>query len=783
MADPSREEIIRNNPIGKGLDAFRNSLDSVCSDLGVPSSVSVLDQICNDDLQKLALRLVLALQNHPASLLLPSITRRGTLFGDLAKYNLAIDSHDADIERIIPLLKAVLSKESDEVIWDRVYAAVTEPTPPPQALPFLDQTRRVRNMSSLANSSEYRKDTDSVLKEELRPLYAGVPYFYETFFGGVPGLDVAAAGVFAKCKEGNDPLYSEDGGWCSWPERAGEADVLDWFSALVERFLRFAECDLTDRRLVQLPRQNVDGSKAKRTLDIGFGRPDTEGAKTHWTQILVPGELKSNPSDDKPSAAWQDVGRYAREVFAAQDTRRFVLGFTLCGSIMRLWEFDRVGGIGSSPFDINKEGLKFVSVVLGYLWIDEQQLGFDPTILESNGERFVQIKRYGRIERLIIDERIKRSPCVAGRATTCWKAHREGDESPLVIKDSWQYPEREEEGDLLREATERGVVNVAQYYYHETVYVDGRVDDTRDNIRKGLDVTMADNYKQDSSIPPSNTALSRSSTKKERSTSTAEKKRSSSSTNLPPPKRPCFSSPTKAQPIPNRVHRRVIVSDYGKLIYKASSRVALLAALEACIEGHQSLVNRVGLLQCDISPNNLIVDEGDGNRPLRAFLIDLDLAIKEQREGCSGALGKTGTRAFMAIGVLLDEKHSFMHDLESFFWVLFWICIHYDGPGKEIGPTEFESWNYESDRKLATLKSGTIHDEGDFLRTLEENFTPYYKPLIPHVNHLRRKIFPGGRRWRKEDLKLYADVKDILREAQRDTKVSGIGAARGAKCG
>ena len=37
----------------------------------------------------------------------------------------------------------------------------------------------------------------------------------------------------------------------------------------------------------------------------------------------------------------------------------------------------------------------------------------------------------------------------------------------------------------------------------------------------------------------------------------------------------------------------------------------------------------------------------------------------------------TGTRAFMAIGVL-HEKHSFMDDLESFFRVLFWICIHYN---------------------------------------------------------------------------------------------------------
>ncbi len=65
----------------------------------------------------------------------------------------------------------------------------------------------------------------------------------------------------------------------------------------------------------------------------------------------------------------------------------------------------------------------------------------------------------------------------------------------------------------------------------------------------------------------------------------------------------------------------------------------------------------------------------------RGFLIDLDLAIYEQRVGASRAKGKTGTRAFMAIGALLGEQHSFMHDLESFFWVLFWICIHYEGPG------------------------------------------------------------------------------------------------------
>jgi hypothetical protein len=56
--------------------------------------------------------------------------------------------------------------------------------------------------------------------------------------------------------------------------------------------------------------------------------------------------------------------------------------------------------------------------------------------------------------------------------------------------------------------------------------------------------------------------------------------------------------------------------------------------------------------------------------------MDLDIAIKEQRERPSGAGGKMGTRVFMVVGLLLGEKHSSMYELEPFFRVPFWICIH-----------------------------------------------------------------------------------------------------------
>jgi hypothetical protein len=167
-----------------------------------------------------------------------------------------------------------------------------------------------------------------------------------------------------------------------------------------------------------------------------------------------------------------------------------------------------------------------------------------------------------------------------------------------------------------------------------------------------------------------------------------------------------------------------------------------------------------------------MINEDADNSSWPSFLIDLDLAIKESRDGASGARGKTGTRAFMAIGVLLGEQHSFMHDLESFFWVLFWICIHFDGPNKSKVIPRFEKWNYLNTEELASDKRGVIADEVDFCGIMEEYFTSSFQTLASLVNRLRRVVFPNGERWKKTNPQLYSSMTDILREAQQDLNVS-----------
>ncbi|KAL2884644.1 hypothetical protein HOO65_100048 [Ceratocystis lukuohia] len=728
MANQSPSKIIENHPIGKGLDTFRTLFNSICKDESILCSPDALDQLDPEDSQSLVISLLAAVQTLTASRFLPSKTGQPSLRIDLIRLQCAVAFTDFNFDCVKPLLKSVLADETDDtLLWDQVYQAVTEPTPPPQLVTSsIQQTPWLRNTSSFANSSEHRKYVDDVLKEELGSIYVGLCKFHETYFGNVAGLETASETFFKQCQEGSNPLFDE--GWSGWPKDAKQDDVLSWFADFTEKLSIFAggskPTSTRQRRPLAKPTERIDIGKRK--MDVGFMNVPAarKDSRCHWSKILVPGELKSNRSADKALESWLDLGRYAREVLAAQDTRRFVLGFTICGSLMRVWAFDRLGGIASEQFDLNEDGLRFVYTILGFLWMNDEQLGFDPTIITTtNKERFIKVKRNGSTERIIIDKVIQRAPCIAGRATTCWKAHLEGrPDMPLVIKDSWQYPERDEEGELLCEATTNNVVNVARYYHHETVQIHGADDDIRSNVRGGLDVTRASNYRPEHPMLPRSSAAG--APRKGRKISAAGTKRSSSHTGapLPPTKRSCSTSLTKAgsQALMNRIHRRVIVRDYGKSIYKASSRSALLAGFEGCIQGHESLY-KAGFLHRDISINNLMINENDDNPSWPSFLIDLDLSIKEQREGSSGAKGKTGTRAFMAIGVLLGEQHSFMHDLESFFWVLFWICIHYNTPNESRVVTEFDNWNYKHMEELATYKKGVVVNEGDFFKIVEHS--------------------------------------------------------------
>jgi hypothetical protein len=86
--------------------------------------------------------------------------------------------------------------------------------------------------------------------------------------------------------------------------------------------------------------------------------------------------------------AWINIAKCAREILATYYNGHFVLGFTLCGSNMRIWDPDRVEGISSEEFDISSKdgGLKFATAILGSICVDKEGLEFDSTVATSGRE-------------------------------------------------------------------------------------------------------------------------------------------------------------------------------------------------------------------------------------------------------------------------------------------------------------------------------------------------------------------------------------------------------------
>jgi hypothetical protein len=136
------------------------------------------------------------------------LTRGGkNLLEDLSRLTTAVNADGFDVDRILPLLQASLRKESDNVIWNALYDAVTESTPPPRPTSSFQQTPLSINTGSFANSTKHRKHVDYVLKKELGGLYVGIPGFFEAVFGDVPGLRPSAQAMFDKCKERDVLLF------------------------------------------------------------------------------------------------------------------------------------------------------------------------------------------------------------------------------------------------------------------------------------------------------------------------------------------------------------------------------------------------------------------------------------------------------------------------------------------------------------------------------------------------------------------------------------------------
>ena len=231
--------------------------------------------------------------------------------------------------------------------------------------------------------------------------------------------------------------------------------------------------------------------------------------------------------------------------------------------------------------------------------MNDEQLSFGPDLMQDD-QRSAKVTKDGVEGRLRITDGLRaQAPCIAGRATTCWKAIREGEEgdgSPtrFVVKDSWQSVDRPEEGELLCKATKAGVTNIASYYHHETVHLNGMTDYIRSNVRKGLSADGSTNPLTQPVPIQSGPRFRQAPTTLTEGEPIGQKRPSCEVQDVqaaPPPSKRRSKMPAHVgqdgSTVNDRVRRRVITERVGKAPTKASCPVAILTGLLGGVKGER----------------------------------------------------------------------------------------------------------------------------------------------------------------------------------------------------
>ncbi|KAI0798918.1 serine/threonine-protein kinase Sgk2 [Xylaria sp. FL0064] len=457
--------------------------------------------------------------------------------------------------------------------------------------------------------------------------------------------------------------------WKGFPSVPAEPLVWDWLRSLEDRTLNGAPHKLyTTKTAYQF-------KERKGRMDLFFQTPAPEASGIfEYKHVLVVAEQKLSYDTGRFKADFFQLTRLVRGVFIDQPTRRFVHAFTLSASMMELWVFDRSGAYSSGAFDIHDKPDIFARALVGYATMDNDAMGLD-TFIEREDKHYITVDDVNSNEtRIRLLRPIVRQKAIVCRGTTCYETQDNN-----VAKFSWASDKRKLEVEQLRVAEMRGVEGVARVVAHRQIT-------TIAELRKGLEFRECHKFcNEDVHFEdlPSVGTMDTSSHKRKLSsdhlsdTSGSKKARSNSQQSILVQKQNRAGKPSLYNPggdmWENRIYSCLVISPASRVISDFRKPNELLEAIRDAVKAHRSLYKTGNILHRDISSNNIIITKPETAGGFSGMLIDLDLA-KVKDSSPSGARHQTGTMQFMAVEVLRKTDHTYRHDLESFFYVLLWMC-------------------------------------------------------------------------------------------------------------
>ncbi|KAI0142834.1 hypothetical protein GGR57DRAFT_376041 [Xylariaceae sp. FL1272] len=410
--------------------------------------------------------------------------------------------------------------------------------------------------------------------------------------------------------------------------------------------------------------------------------------------------------------------KLAHMVFRNQPTHLFLHAFYIRGSLAELWIFDRSGLYCSDIIHIQRDFVRFIGILFSYQQMTDQELGKSHLLQTDEIGPHVTLHDTGKI--YIDHQPIASRDNLVGSGTSCFRARRPDSEQwTHVLKFKWRWARDRPENELLQLAMDRGArgaISVDHYEeYEDTAYL-------RRALRWGPQRRFKRSPTPNDNDTPRDLQQERGFT--------------------------AYTEETEDY-FQKRILTCILTSPIGSPLSSFKSLPELLQALLGAIKCHRSLYHDARILHQDISPGNIIIINPKDSTHADGLLIDLDVAVEIPSSSPSipSTSSITGTRPFMAIGVLQGEPHTYRHDLESFFYVLLWVLISKSLSKDEDNPPATSTlcrWGDSAVEfyEIATYKT---QDMQEGLPGIMNEIPPEYSSVRPLIERLHRELFcPSG---------------------------------------
>ncbi|KAL1699084.1 hypothetical protein EV121DRAFT_284356 [Schizophyllum commune] len=400
------------------------------------------------------------------------------------------------------------------------------------------------------------------------------------------------------------------------------------------------------------------------------------GVEAQWRDVLC--DVQMVPTADRMAEAIDRLATGAAHVFEEQQDRLHHIGLAIAGDEFQVAYYDRAGCVLSGACGIHENPELFTRVVMGLTLAGRPHDGKDDSITTRDGRRFLIL---GGLEYEIL-ETLSSSLGVCGSGTIFWRCRRSGSDEDFIVKNTWADKTLDHtEGELLTKASD--VANIPKLVREERVLrPDGQ--------------------------PWTTTSVRDLATGPERWSIVSD--------------------------LPRLELRRIMMRPCALPLSHFSSKVELVSSVYDAVSAHRALYTRHRILHCNVNEDNVMLQASLPRR--RGLLINFD------RADCAGDIHPVtlerpkASIPFTACDMLQVprfEAHGVRHDLESFLYVIMFICTKYSGPSHcprqdfDIRSSPLGPW---FDGDVAHKEKVMFHYEDDEFRAfLDSIFDPYFDDL------------------------------------------------------